>query len=168
MSSIRKCIEKQINVITQGVLKDAKDVREKINKVNKKRNSVIVPENQWNRPTSATVLQNCFTGGYINQLPELVRISIIMSITHWKIRWGNPPTWPLSNHLVETFCQVLTNKLCVWTSDLSPLYSTCIWCSIKNKINKYNISKNDTNTNIPPLSSCLLYLISEWFKYMNE
>lgn len=44
MSSIRKCIEKQINVITQGVLKDAKDVREKINKVNKKRNSVIVPE----------------------------------------------------------------------------------------------------------------------------
>lgn len=43
MSSIRKCIEKQINVITQGVLKD---VREKINKVNKKRNSVIVPENQ--------------------------------------------------------------------------------------------------------------------------
>lgn len=42
MSSIRKCIEKQINVITQG----AKDVREKINKVNKKRNSVIVPENQ--------------------------------------------------------------------------------------------------------------------------
>lgn len=46
MSSIRKCIEKQINVITLGVLKDAKDVREKINKVNKKRNSVIVPENQ--------------------------------------------------------------------------------------------------------------------------
>lgn len=46
MSSIRKCIEKQINVIMQGVLKDAKDVREKINKVNKKRNSVIVPENQ--------------------------------------------------------------------------------------------------------------------------
>lgn len=42
----KKCIEKQINVITQGVLKDAKDVREKINKVNKKRNSVIVPENQ--------------------------------------------------------------------------------------------------------------------------
>lgn len=65
MSSIRKCIEKQINVITQGVLKDAEDVREKINKVNKKRNSVIVPENQWNRPTSATVLQNYFTGGYI-------------------------------------------------------------------------------------------------------
>lgn len=65
MSSIRKCIEKQINVITQGVLKDAKDVREKINKVNKKRNSVIVPENQWNRPTSATLLRNCFTGGYI-------------------------------------------------------------------------------------------------------
>lgn len=89
-----------------------------------------------------------------------------MSITHWKIRWGNPPTWPLSNHLVETFCQVLTNKLCVWTSDLSPLYSTCIWCSITKK--KYNIKKNDTNTNIPPLSSCLLYLISEWFKYMNE
>lgn len=37
MSSIRKCIEKQTNVITQGVLKDAKDVREKINKVNKKK-----------------------------------------------------------------------------------------------------------------------------------
>lgn len=37
MSSIRKCNEKQINVITQGVLKDAKDVREKINKVNKKK-----------------------------------------------------------------------------------------------------------------------------------
>lgn len=34
-------------------------------KLIKKRNSVIVPENQWNRPTSATVLQNCFTGGYI-------------------------------------------------------------------------------------------------------
>lgn len=49
------------------MLKDAKDVREKINKVNKKRNSVIMPENQWNRPTSATVLQNCFTGGYLKR-----------------------------------------------------------------------------------------------------
>lgn len=83
MSSIRKCIEKQINVITQGVLKDAKDVREKINKVNKKKE--FSNSARKSMKLGLRLLQYCkivSLEATLSQLPELVRISIIMSITH--------------------------------------------------------------------------------------